>query len=132
LSISSNWKKTNFLSHKLLTLYSLWRRRWMAKKCCFCTYVCITYICMWRTRTWCRSGPGYSAPYLIFLYMFTQKSLGQVQKRSQSDNLPRPLIYEPFFYKKMVRIVFKRFPGVGSEPGSSRFHLFSHFLPLYR
>jgi hypothetical protein len=23
-------------------------------------------------------------------------------------------------------------PGVGSEPGSSRLHLFSHFSPLYR
>jgi hypothetical protein len=27
---------------------------------------------------------------------------------------------------------FKRLPGVGSEPGSSRIHLFSHFSPLYR
>jgi hypothetical protein len=26
----------------------------------------------------------------------------------------------------------KRLPGVGSEPGSSRIHLFSHFSPLYR
>jgi hypothetical protein len=25
----------------------------------------------------------------------------------------------------------KRLPGVGSEPGSSKFHLFSHFSPLY-
>jgi hypothetical protein len=23
-------------------------------------------------------------------------------------------------------------PGVGSKPGSSQFHLFSHFSPLYR
>jgi hypothetical protein len=26
----------------------------------------------------------------------------------------------------------KRLPGVGSKPGFSRFHLFSHFSPLYR
>jgi hypothetical protein len=31
-----------------------------------------------------------------------------------------------FLYKNM------RLPGVGSDPGSSRFHLFSHFSPLSR
>jgi hypothetical protein len=34
--------------------------------------------------------------------------------------------------RKYCRHFFKRLLGVGSEPGSSRFHLFSNFSPLYR
>jgi hypothetical protein len=34
--------------------------------------------------------------------------------------------------KLETRIFLKRLPGVGSEPGSSQFLLFSHFSPLYR
>jgi hypothetical protein len=39
-----------------------------------------------------------------------------------------PLIVSFFFFKKEV----KRLPGVGTKTGSSEFHLFSHFSPLYR
>jgi hypothetical protein len=45
-------------------------------------------------------------------------------------------IYAYHYFQGHIRIfVFfkkKRLPGVGSEPGSSPFHLFSHFSPLYR
>jgi hypothetical protein len=34
--------------------------------------------------------------------------------------------------EKKIIFLKKRLPGVGSEPGSSQFHLFSHFSPLYR
>jgi hypothetical protein len=36
-------------------------------------------------------------------------------------NKLKQLCKKKFFFKK------KRLPGVGSEPGSSQFHLFSHF-----
>jgi hypothetical protein len=35
-----------------------------------------------------------------------------------------------FFF--FLKLFLKRLPGMGSKPGSSRFHLFSHFSPLYR
>jgi hypothetical protein len=36
-----------------------------------------------------------------------------------------------FNFTWMLKLFLKRLPGVGSEPGYSRVHLFSHFSPLY-
>jgi hypothetical protein len=47
---------------------------------------------------------------------------------------PFGIIYGRLVYFVAIWVYFmgflKRFPGVGSEPGSSWFHLFSHFSPL--
>jgi hypothetical protein len=47
-----------------------------------------------------------------------------------------PYVCSSCWHLKTMRDLFfsiflKRLPGVGSESGSSRFHLFSHFSPLY-
>jgi hypothetical protein len=39
-----------------------------------------------------------------------------------------PSLHTYVYQLNNLRLFFKRLPGVGSEPGSSRYQLFSHFL----
>jgi hypothetical protein len=52
------------------------------------------------------------------------------QTSKKLEPIPTITSYNAYVIKKQHFL--KRLPGVGSEPGSSRLHLFSHFSPLYR
>jgi hypothetical protein len=64
--------------------------------------------------------------WYIKMYLWSRVTRWVWEKVTQ--NVAQPILCQNI----LLKLFLKRLPGVGSEPGSSRFHLFSHFSPLYR
>jgi hypothetical protein len=73
----------------------------------------------------CHCAPAITQIGLLLIWM-------QHDNLSLHVNTPVGMLLIVLLWNDKIRFKKKRLPGVGCEPGSSQFHLISHFSPLYR